>query len=68
MDTIVGKNGKGDILTLVERTMFFLHDAKTAQREKCKRAFKNRLRYTAAIQKEHIHSITVNNGSEFADH
>ena len=23
MDTIVGKNGKGDILTLVERTMFF---------------------------------------------
>ncbi len=55
MDTIVGKNGKGAILTFVERTTVFCMAQKTAQREKRKRAFKNRLRYATAIQRACAH-------------
>lgn len=68
MDTIVGKNGKGDILTLVERTMFFCMMQKLPKGKNAKEHSKIVYDILLPYKKEHIHSITVDNGSEFADH
>ena len=67
MDTIVGKNGKGAILTLVERTTVFCMAKKLPKGKNAKELSK--IVYTMLLPyKEHVHTITVDNGSEFADH
>jgi len=67
IDTIIGKDGKGAIVTIVERsTAFFmmknLPDGKNAERL-AEIVIEMLLPY-----KKHVHSITADNGTEFADH
>ncbi len=67
IDTIIGKDGKGAIVTIVERsTAFFmmknLPDGKNAERL-AETVIEMLLPY-----KKHVHSITADNGTEFADH
>jgi IS30 family transposase len=67
IDTIIGKDGKGAIVTIVERsTAFFmmknLPDGKNAE-SLAKIVIEMLLPY-----KKHVHSITADNGTEFADH
>ncbi len=67
IDTIIGKDGKGAIVTIVERsTAFFmmknLPDGKNAE-SLAKTVIEMLLPY-----KKHVHSITADNGTEFADH
>lgn len=67
IDTIIGKDGKGAIVTIVERsTAFFmmknLPGGKNAE-GLAKTVIEMLLPY-----KKHVHSITADNGTEFADH
>ena len=67
IDTIIGKDGKGAIVTIVERsTAFFmmknLPNGKNAE-SLAKTVIEMLLPY-----KKHVHSITADNGTEFADH
>ena len=67
IDTIIGKDGKGAIVTIVERsTAFFmmknLPDGKNAE-SLAETVIEMLLPY-----KKHVHSITADNGTEFADH
>lgn len=67
MDTIVGKDGKGAIVTLVERT------SKKLIMAKCPRGKNSKALARLVIQmlrpfENHVLSITTDNGSEFADH
>ena len=66
MDTIIGKNNKGAILTINERKTGWLWTYKLPSKE---------AKYVAAATvqllrpyKGRIHTITSDNGSEFADH
>ena len=66
IDTIVGKNNKGAILTVVERKSAFLLMTKLNGRnaeDLAKSAIK-----LLAPYKERVHTITSDNGSEFAGH
>jgi len=66
IDTIVGKNNKGAILTIVERKSAFL----LMQKLKGKNAddlARSAVRLLAPY-KQKVHSITSDNGSEFAQH
>jgi IS30 family transposase len=66
IDTIVGENNKGAILTMVERKTAFM------MMEKLKG--KNAKELTGVITRllfayiNHVHTITGDNGTEFADH
>ena len=67
IDTIIGKDGKGAIVTIVERsTAFFmmknLPDGKNAE-SLAETVIEMLLPY-----KKYIHSITSDNGTEFAEH
>ena len=67
IDTIIGKNNRGAILTMVERTTAYfmmekLEHGKNAQ-ELTQTVYKMLLAYI-----NHVHSITGDNGTEFADH
>jgi IS30 family transposase len=66
MDTIIGKNNKGAILTVVERKSAFLLMAKLDGRNADDLA-KSAVRLLAPY-KEKVHTITSDNGSEFAKH
>ncbi len=67
MDTIIGKNGKGAILTLVERTTAFCMAQKLPKGKNAKELSK--IVYAMLLPyKVHVHTITVDNGSEFAEH
>jgi len=67
IDTIVGENNRGAIVTIVERKTDFL------LMEKLKKG-KNATELTKVVFKlllayiNHVHTITADNGTEFADH
>lgn len=67
MDTIVGKDGKGAMLTLVERSLGYaiiatLPNGKNAE-DVAKTVYRELLPF-----KGHIRTITTDNGTEFAEH
>lgn len=66
-DTVFGKDGKGCIVTNVDRKSKYLTAAKSDSKDKLsvREAFKNAFR-TSTI-KLPIHTLTLDNGSEFAD-
>jgi IS30 family transposase len=66
IDTIVGKNNKGAIVTIVERKSAFLLMAKLNGKNAQELA-KYTIRLLAPY-KEKVHTITSDNGSEFAKH
>ena len=67
MDTIVGENGQGAILTMVERTTAFMMMEKLAYGKNAKELTKVAVRLLTAYI-NHVHSITADNGTEFANH
>ncbi len=67
IDTIVGKENKGAIVTIVERTTGFFMMKRLAKGKESK-ALSKELVNMLLPYKKHIHSITADNGSEFADH
>lgn len=67
MDTIVGKNGKGAIVTLVERNTNFTMARKLPEGKNAK-ALANIVILMLLPYIGKIRSITTDNGSEFAEH
>lgn len=67
MDTIVGKNGKGAIVTLVERNTSFTMARKLPEGKNAK-ALANIVILMLLPYIGKIRSITTDNGSEFAEH
>jgi IS30 family transposase len=67
MDTIIGENGQGAILTLVERTTGFMMMEKLEHGKDAKELTKAVVRLLMAFMNS-VHSITTDNGTEFADH
>lgn len=67
VDTIVGKGNKGAILTIVERKTGFLIAEKLEQGKKAKPLARELVRLLLPF-KEVAHTITSDNGSEFAEH
>ena len=67
MDTIVGKNGKGAIVTLVERTTKKMLMAKSPKGKNAKAVARLVVQMLRPFE-HHVLSITTDNGSEFADH
>ena len=67
MDTIVGENNQGAILTMVERTTAFMMMEKLEYGKNAKEVTKAAVRLLTAYF-NHVHSITADNGTEFADH
>ena len=64
MDTIIGENGKGTILTLAERTTAFCMAQKLPKGKNAKELSK--IVYAMLLPyKEHVHTITIDNGGEF---
>lgn len=66
IDTIIGKNHKGAIVTVVERKSNFLLLRKLKSKN-AKELAKQTIRMLAPY-KDLVHSITSDNGSEFAEH
>ena len=67
MDTIVGKGGKGTIVTLVERTTKKTLMAKSPKGKNAKAVAKLVVQMLRPFE-WHVHSITTDNGTEFAEH
>jgi len=67
MDTIIGENGKGAIVTLVERTTAFCMSEKLPHGKVAKELTKIVHRMLLPY-KDAVHTITLDNGTEFADH
>ena len=67
MDTIVGKDGKGAIVTLVERTTKKMLMAKSPKGKNAKAVAKLVVQMLRPFER-HVLSITTDNGTEFADH
>lgn len=67
IDTIMGKDGRGAILTIVERTTGFLLMEKL-EKGKDSQGVKQATIRQLLPYKESIHTITSDNGSEFACH
>ena len=67
MDTIIGKDGKGAIVTLVERTSKKLLMAKSPKGKNAKAVAKLVVQMLRPFER-HVLSITTDNGTEFADH
>lgn len=67
MDTIVGKDGKGVILTLAERTSKKLLMARSPKGKDSKTVARLVVQMLKPFSK-HVLSITTDSGSEFADH
>jgi IS30 family transposase len=65
--TIIGKDGKGAILTLTERTAGFLLMEKLPNGKQAESLAKAAVRLLFAY-KNKVHTITSDNGSEFAEH
>jgi IS30 family transposase len=67
IDTIIGKDGKGAIVTIVERTtaFFMMKKLESGKDSKClaRSVVEMLLPY-----KNNVHSITSDNGTEFAEH
>jgi len=67
VDTIVGPENKGAILTLTERQTGFLIMRKLSEGKNAK-ALANELYYMLLPYKKNVHSITSDNGTEFYEH
>jgi IS30 family transposase len=67
MDTIIGANQQGAILTLTERMTNFVVIRKL-QNGKNSKALAKELISSMLTYKDHVHTITTDNGPEFADH
>ena len=67
MDTIIGKDGKGAIVTLVERTSKKLLMARSPKGKNAKAVAKLVVQMLRPFER-HVLSITTDNGTEFADH
>jgi IS30 family transposase len=67
IDTIIGKDGKGAILTLTERLTGFLLMEKLPEGKQAEPLAKVAVRLLFAY-KNAVHTITSDNGSEFAEH
>ena len=67
MDTIVGKDGKGAIVTLVERNTSFVFAKKLPEGKDAKALAKAVITMLLPYI-DRIRSITTDNGSEFAEH
>ena len=67
IDTIIGKDGKGAILTLTERKTGFLLMEKLKHGKQAEPLSKVAIRLLFAF-KAIVHTITSDNGSEFAEH
>ncbi len=66
-DTIVGENNQGAILTMVERTTAFMMMEKLENGKNAKELTKVAVRLLTAYI-DNVHTITSDNGTEFADH
>jgi IS30 family transposase len=67
IDTIVGKNNRGAIVTLVERKSAFMMMEKLPHGKNASELAKVVARLLTAYR-QHVHTITGDNGTEFADH
>jgi len=67
IDTIVGENNRGAIVTMVERKTDFLLMEKLEHGKNATELTKTVYRLLIAY-KNHVHTITGDNGTEFADH
>jgi IS30 family transposase len=67
IDTIVGENNKGAILTIVERKTAFMMMEKLKYGKNAKQLSKVIYQLLIAYI-QHVHTITGDNGTEFADH
>ena len=67
IDTIIGEDHKGTILTLVERQTAFMMMEKLEHGKNAKELSKTVIRLLTGYL-NHVHSITGDNGTEFADH
>jgi IS30 family transposase len=67
IDTIVGKENRGAILTIAERTTGFFMMKKLPFGKDAKKLI-DILTLMLLPYKEHVHSITADNGTEFAEH
>lgn len=67
MDTIIGANQQGAILTLTERMTNFIFIIKLELGKNAK-GLKNKVIDTLLPYKKYVHTITTDNGSEFAEH
>lgn len=67
MDTIIGKDGRGAIVTLVERTSKKLLMAKSPKGKNAKAVARLVVQMLRPFER-HVLSITTDNGTEFADH
>lgn len=67
MDTIVGKDGKGAIVTLVERTTKKMLMAKSPKGKNAKAIARLVVQMLSPFE-HHVLSITTDNGTEFAEH
>jgi IS30 family transposase len=67
IDTVVGENNRGAIVTMVERKSTFMMMEKLEHGKNAKQLTKVVYRLLFAYIK-HVHSITGDNGTEFADH
>lgn len=67
LDTIVGKDGKGAIVTIVERTTKKMLMAKSPKGKNAKAVAKVIVQLLRTFER-HVLSITTDNGTEFAEH
>jgi len=67
LDTIVGPNNKGAIVTITERTTNFFMMRKLEHGKNAKELSEVLIKMLMPY-KEHIHTITTDNGTEFAEH
>jgi len=67
MDTMVGENGRGAILTMVERKTAFMMMEKLEKGKNAKALTSVAVRLLTAYR-HHVHTITADNGTEFANH
>ena len=67
LDTIVGRDGKGAIITIVERTTKKMLMAKSPKGKNAKAVAKVVVQLLRPFER-HVLSITTDNGTEFAEH
>lgn len=67
MDTIIGANQQGAILTLTERLTNFIFISKLENGKKAK-SLKDQVIQILLPYKDFVHTITTDNGPEFAEH
>jgi IS30 family transposase len=67
IDTIIGENNRGAIVTMVERQTAFMMMEKLEHGKNAKELTKVVVRLLTAYMR-HVHTITGDNGTEFADH